>query len=158
MQRFRYVLFICIAVLVFSAKSNAADPENVMQYCEKSVNRSNSYDCACITKKYYPKKAELEQLYDIAITEKEAVMVHITNQCVVVENTGSREYGVCITSGAFKRNRNAYGAERFCQCYSDEWEKQLSNYLTTTPNANIDSKSGSHLKIIARTTCEKQLQ
>lgn len=158
MRIYMKILFFCLATLTLIPTANAADPENVIQYCEETVNRSNSYDCACIAEKYYPKKAELEQLYDVPITQKDAVLMHVTGQCVVVENTGNREYNVCMTSGSFKRNRNAHGAESFCKCYSDEWEKQLANYLATTPNATIGHKASRQLKITARTTCQKKLQ
>lgn len=141
---------------VFLSSANAADPDGVFQYCVEKVNKNNSFDCTCIAEKYYPKKAELEQLYGVPIMDKEAVMMHLTSGCMDIENTGEREYKVCMTNSSFKRNREEFGGERYCRCYSDEWKSQLSNHIATT-NEGVDSNSRRHLKIMARSICQKKL-
>lgn len=157
MRLFLITLLTLFATTVLSVNAQAADPDGVRQYCQEKLNKRGSYNCDCIVEKYYPKKAELEQAWGVPIQDPDVTAVHIVNACIEVAKTGSHEYDTCMQSPAFKKGKNEFGAERFCRCYADEWENQLSEFQKT-PNAVVDSNSKTHLKGMARTICKRKLQ
>lgn len=157
MRLFLTALFTLITVTAFPFHANAADPDGAKQYCQETLNKRGSYDCDCIVEKYYPKKAELEQAFGVPIQDPDVIAVHIVNACIDVAKTEDSEYKTCMQSPTFKKSKEEFGAERFCRCYADEWEKQLSDYLKT-PNAVVDKNSRSYLKGLSRMNCKRKLR
>lgn len=158
MRIFSIALLTIFLAFSAAAPALANDPEGIIPYCEKRMNKYNDQnDCACIAQKYYPKKAELEQQMGVPIMDKNAVLQYLTNTCHKVENSGDYEYKTCLQSPSFRRGKEEFGAERFCKCYAQEWKKELSAYQDQ-PNSYMDSKIGSHLKTNARATCKRKLR
>lgn len=142
---------------VFPFHATAADPDGVRQHCQERLNKRGEYNCGCIVEKYYPKKSELEQALGVPIQDIDAVAIYVMDACMNVAKTGSREYNTCIQSAASKKDKQEFGAERFCKCYADEWEKELAAFQKT-PNAIIDKSSRSHLKAMARANCRRKFR
>jgi len=149
-------LFSVAAVISFPS-SAVADPDGVYKYCEEKLNKRGLYDCGCVLEKYYPKKAELEQAWGVPINDPAIAMMHVTTPCTDTGQTADYEYKSCMSSPTFKTSKTEFGAERFCRCYADEWEKQLSEYKTTK-NASLDANVRSHLKTMARATCKRKFR
>ncbi|MGH1377735.1 MAG: hypothetical protein ACRBB3_02840 [Alphaproteobacteria bacterium] len=150
-------LLTMVTVTVFPLHVKAADLDGARQYCQEKLNKRGSYNCDCIVDKYYPKKVELEKAWGVPIEGPEMIAVYVINACTEVAKSSDHEYRTCMQSPAFKKGKVEFGDERFCKCYSDEWEKQLSGYLKK-PNAVIDKNSKSYLKGLARTKCRKKLR
>lgn len=146
-----------LASLTFPSHANAADPDGVYQYCQEKLNKNDAFNCDCVVEKYYPKKAELAKLYGVPMEQIEPVLIHVTSGCTNVAKTTSNEYNTCMSSPTFKTSKNEFGAERFCRCYSEEWEKALEEYIAI-PNNVIDRNSRKHLKGSARSICKRRFR
>ena len=157
MRLFLTTMIGIFAIIAMPATASAADPDGAYQYCQDNINKRGDFNCDCVLEKYYPKKAELEQAWGVPINDPAVAMMHVTAACTNTEKSGNDEYNTCIQSPTFKTSKNEFGAERFCKCYAQEWEKQLSEYIKT-PNSGIDRNTRKHFKGLARATCKRKFR
>ncbi len=146
---FLTLIFLC---LLYSNDALASDPDGIFEICEKRMNKyTPTTDCNCIVERYYPKKQDLSELYGVPL-QSEAVLPHLQNVCHNISAMGEVEYKSCMTSPTFKRVTEGIDREAFCTCYSNEWQRELTEYKGET----LDRKVRQNLKGSARAICKKK--